>query len=109
ALGFDPDGDCHKTMWLAPTGKPEFLEVFADLLRVDEYGLPIVRADYFDLPFGGMPSLSAHFFERVALMPRAKEEALAQKHRNLAASVQTRVEAALCEMAMRYRERTGEE
>ncbi len=109
ALGFDADGDWHKTMWLAPTGKPQFLEVFADLLRVDEHGLPVVNTDYFDLPFGGTPSLSAHFFERAALTPRGKDESIAQKHRNFAASAQRRVEEVMCEMAVRHRERTGEE
>jgi carbamoyltransferase len=109
ALGFDADGDWHKTMWLAPTGKPEFLEVFADLLRVDEHGLPVVNTDYVDLPFGGTPSLSSHFFERAELVPRRKDESIAQKHRDLAASAQRRVEGVLCEMARVHRERTGEE
>jgi carbamoyltransferase len=109
ALGFDADGGWHKTMWLAPTGKPQFLDVFADLVRVDEYGLPVVNTDYFDLPFGGTPSLSAHFFERAALAPRGKDESIEQKHRNLAASAQRRVEEVLCEMATCHRERTGEE
>jgi carbamoyltransferase len=108
-LGFDADGDWHKTMWLAPTGKPEFLEVFADLLRVDEDGLPVVNTDYFDLPFGGTPSLSTHFFERATLAPRGKDESITQTHRDLAASAQRRVEEVLCEMARIHRARTGED
>lgn len=109
ALGFDADGDWHKTMWLAPTGKPQFLEIFADLLSVDQNGLPVVNTDYFDLPFGGTPAMSRHFFERAGLEPRDKEETLAQNHRNLAASAQQRVEVVLCEIARVHRERTGEE
>ena len=109
ALGFDADGDWHKTMWLAPTGAPQFMEIFADLLSVDQNGLPVVNTDYFDLPFGGAPSLSRQFFERAALAPRDKEETLAQNHRDLAASAQQRVEVVLCEIARVHRERTGEE
>jgi len=109
ALGFDADGDWHKTMWLAPTGAPQFMEIFADLLSVDQNGLPVVSTEYFDLPFGGAPSLSRQFFEHAALAPRDKEETLAQNHRDLAASAQQRVEVVLCEIARVHRERTGEE
>lgn len=109
ALGFDPDGDWHKTMWLAPTGKPESADLFKDLLCVDANGLPLVNLDFFDPPLRGTPALSDHFFERAGLKPRAKDEPITEKHRNLASSVQARVEDVLCEIAIRHRERTGEE
>src|SRR5262249_27051317 len=64
ALGFDPDGDWHKTMWLAPTGKPEFSDVFNDLVGVDEDGLPAVNLEYFDYSFKARPQLSDRFFQR---------------------------------------------
>lgn len=108
ALGFDADGDWHKTMWLAPTGKVAFGDVFDDLLRVGSDGLPVVNLDYFDPSFGASPALSNHFFERAGLKPRAKDEPIAQNHRNLAASLQARIEDVLCEVASRHRERTGE-
>ena len=109
ALGFDADGDWHKTMWLAPTGNPESEELFKDLLSVDDNGLPVVNLDYFDPPLRGTPSLSDHFFERAGLKPRATDEPITEKHRNLAASVQSRVEDVLCEIAIRHRQRTGEQ
>jgi carbamoyltransferase len=109
ALGFTADGDWHKTMWLAPTGKEEFQEIFGDLLRVGSDGLPVVYLDYFNPSLGGTLTLSDHFFERTGLKQRAKDEPIAQKHRNLAASVQARIEDVLCEMAVRHREQTGEE
>ena len=109
ALGFSADGDWHKTMWLAPTGKEEFQEIFRDLLRVGADGLPVVNLDYFDFSSGGMLVLSDHFYERAGLRRRAKDEPIAQKHRDLAASVQARIEDVLCEMALRYREQTGEQ
>lgn len=108
ALGFGADGDWHKTMWLAPTGKGAFSEIFDDLLRVGSDGLPVVNLDYFDPSFGASPALSNRFFERAGLKPRAKDEPLAQNHRNLAASLQARIEDVLCEVASGHRERTGE-
>ena len=109
ALGFDPDGDWHKTMWLAPTGTPQFADLFADLLSVDQNGLPVVNSEYFDSPLHGVPALSARFFERSGLKPREKDQPITDMHRNLAMSIQTRIEDVLCEIAIRHRERTGEQ
>lgn len=109
ALGFNAEGDWHKTMWLAPTGKPEFAEVFEDLLSVDAGGLPEVILEYFDFSSRGTPALSRRFFERIGFGPRDKDESVKDSHRNLAASVQARVEDILCEIASRHRERTGEQ
>ncbi|MFY9573924.1 MAG: carbamoyltransferase C-terminal domain-containing protein [Blastocatellia bacterium] len=108
-LGLNPDGDWHKTMWLSPTGRPEFDDVFNDLVGVDSEGLPVVNLDYIEQSGGGTPALSDLFFERTGLKPRAKDDPITQKHRNLAASVQARIEDVLCEIALRHRERTGEE
>src|SRR5713226_8197593 len=109
ALGFDAGGDWHKTMWLAPTGEPDFAEVFADLISVDAHGLPVVNLDYFDSSLAATAPLSRHFFERIGFETRTKDAPITAKHRNLAASVQSRIEDVLCEMALRHRERTGEE
>ena len=109
ALGFDAGGDWHKTMWLAPTGEVESADLFKDLLCVDDNGLPVVNLDYFDPPLRGTPALSNRFFELAGLTPRGKEEPISERHRNLAASVQARVEDVLCEIAIRHRERTGAE
>src|SRR5262249_10863230 len=107
ALGFDPDGDWHKTMWLAPTGKPEFSDVFNDLVGVDEDGLPAVNLEYFDYSFKARPQLSDRFFQRVGLSARAKDESITDKHRHLAASLQSRIEDVLVEIASRRRQPTG--
>ena len=109
SLGFSFSGDWHKTMWLAPSGKPQFLDLFSDLLSIDSNGLPKVNLEYFDLPFKGVPALGARFYERVGLKPRAKDEPLTEKHRNVAASLQTAIEDVMCEVAKRHREQTGEE
>jgi carbamoyltransferase len=109
ALGFGYDGDWHKTMWLAPTGEPEFEEMFNDLLAVDSNGLPLVNQDYFEASFRGEMSLSHRFFDALGFGPRAKDEPITRRHRNLAASLQACVERVLCEVGSRFREMTGEE
>ncbi len=109
ALGFSFSGDWHKTMWLAPSGTPQFLDLFEDLLSIDSNGLPKVNLEYFDLPFKGVPALGARFYERFGLKPRAKDEPLTERHRNVAASLQTAIEDVMCEVAERHREQTGEE
>jgi carbamoyltransferase len=109
ALGFDPDGDWHKTMWLSPTGENEFAALFDELIGVDKAGLPVANMNFFDISSRGISSLSDRFFERAGLKPRAKDAPLTQKHRNLAASLQARTEDVLCEIAVRHREQTGEE
>lgn len=108
ALGFGNSGDWHKTMWLAPTGRAEFAEVFEGLLSVDGAGLPAVNLEYFDQTLGA-PVFSDRFFDLVGFRARAKDEPVSGKHRNLAASVQSHIEDVLCEIAARHRERTGEE
>ncbi|HXF40276.1 MAG TPA: carbamoyltransferase C-terminal domain-containing protein, partial [Blastocatellia bacterium] len=107
ALGFNADGDWHKTMWLAPTGTPDFAEVLSDLIRVDDEGLPSVNLEYFSL--AGTPALGDRFFDRIGFQARASDQPITSLHRNLAASVQARIEDVLCEIASRHRERTGEE
>jgi carbamoyltransferase len=109
ALGFNFSGDWHKTMWLAPSGKPQLLDLFDDLLSVDSNGLPKVNLEYFDLPFKGAPAFGARFYEKVGLKPRAKDEPLTEKHCNVAASLQTAVENVMCGVATRHRERAAEE
>ena len=109
ALGFGFDDDWHKTMWLAPTGEPVYVDLLADILGVSASGLPTVNLEYFDASSRGDLSLTDRFFERAGLERREKDTPVNQKHRNLAASLQARVEDVVCEIAARHRERTGEE
>jgi carbamoyltransferase len=109
ALGFGVDDDWHKTMWLAATGEPEFEDTLGDLLTVDSNGLPLVNQDYFEASFRGTMSLSSRFFDELGFGPRRKDEPVARRHRNLAASLQACVERTLCEIASRFREQTGDE
>jgi carbamoyltransferase len=108
ALGFGL-GDEHKTMWLSVTGEAEFAGLFEDLLKVDSNGLPVVSLDCFDNSSVRAPLLAQSFFERANVTPRAKGEPLTRRHRNLAASLQSRLEDVLSEIASRWRAATGEE
>jgi carbamoyltransferase len=107
ALGFDPEDDLHKTMWLSATGKDEYGELFRDLIQLGRNGLLRVNLNYFEASFLGRPSLSEAFFERAGLKPRSKGEPLLEAHRNLAASLQSRVEEVFCQMTSRFRRETG--
>ncbi|HKY05744.1 MAG TPA: carbamoyltransferase C-terminal domain-containing protein, partial [Blastocatellia bacterium] len=108
ALGFGASDSWHKTMWLSPTGDPEFADLFKDLLGVDGRGLPVVNLDYFDPSFRGGPVLSNRFFEAIGTGPRQKDAPLTQTHRNIAAGLQKRVDEVAGEVARLLRERTGE-
>ncbi|MEN3335229.1 MAG: carbamoyltransferase [Blastocatellia bacterium] len=108
ALGFDYEGDWHKPMWLAPTGENQFAELFNDLLAVDSNGLPIINQEFFEIAARGITSLSEKFFTRAGIKPRAKSETLTTTHRNLAASLQARIEDVLCDIAARHRHQSGE-
>jgi carbamoyltransferase len=109
ALGFDDAGDWHKTMWLAPTGENIFADLFNDLLAVDHNGLPMINQEFFEIATRGSTELSEKFFERARIKPRAKNEALTSVHRNLAASLQARIEDVLCDIAVRHRNQSGED
>jgi carbamoyltransferase len=109
ALGFDPAGDEHKTMWLAATGEDEFAAVFGKLLQVDSHGLPRINLDYFDGSFKGGPSLSTRFFKETGLDVRTKQDLAPGAHRNIATSLQNRVSEVLVQMADEHRLRTRED
>ncbi|MEW6130303.1 MAG: carbamoyltransferase C-terminal domain-containing protein [Acidobacteriota bacterium] len=107
ALGFGDE--CHKTKWLATTGKTRYLELFQKVLKVKKSGLPGVNLDYFNITGKGRPAFSDLFYEASKFKPRAKDEPIGQIHRDLAASLQAHLENVLCEIAARHREKTGEE
>jgi len=109
ALGFSYYGDWHKTMWLAPTGQPEFADLFKDIIKLRKKGMPSLNLDYFDISSKNHPTLSDKFFEKAALKSRLKDEPITAKHRNITASLQSRIEDIVCEMAVHFREKTGEE
>jgi carbamoyltransferase len=122
-LGFPKFGDEYKVMGLAAYGEPEQMEAFREIVRFDarsngngfRLGL-----DYFTHHRTGpemswaeadkTPTLGKMFSEEMPkrLGPaRAAEEPLEQRHRNLAASLQARLEEVYLGMLKKLGERTG--
>jgi carbamoyltransferase len=122
-LGFLKFGDEYKVMGLAAYGQPEQLEAFRDIVRFD----PRVNGNGFRLGLDYFlhhrtgpemswaeadktPTLGKMFSDEMAkrLGPvRAPEETLGQRHRNLAAALQTRLEEVYLGMLRKLAARTG--
>src|SRR5437660_1039129 len=122
-LGFLKFGDEYKVMGLAAYGQTEQLELFHDILRVEKGSAGNgfrLGLDYFSHHRTGpemswaeadkTPTLGKLFSEGMEkrLGPaRAADQALEQRHRNLAASLQARLEEVYLGMLKKLAERTG--
>jgi carbamoyltransferase len=122
-LGFLKFGDEYKVMGLAAYGQAEQLEAFQDIVRFDERtngnGFRL-GLEYFTHHRTGpemswaeadkTPTQGLLFSEKMAsrLGPvRTPEEPLEQRHRNLAAALQARLEEVYLGMLKKLAERTG--
>jgi carbamoyltransferase len=122
-LGFLKFGDEYKVMGLAAYGHAEQMNVFRDMVRFDSRsngnGFRL-GLDYFSHHRTGpemswaeadrTPALGKMFSEEMTkrLGPiRAPEEALEERHRNLACSLQARLEEVYLGMLKKLAERTG--
>jgi carbamoyltransferase len=122
-LGFPKFGDEYKVMGLAAYGEPEQIEAFREIVRFDAHsngnGFRL-GLDYFTHHRTGpemswaeadkTPTLGKMFSEELPkrLGPaRTAEEPLEQRHRNLAASLQARLEEVYLGMLKKLGERTG--
>ena len=122
-LGFLKFGDEYKVMGLAAYGQPEQLGAFRDIVRFDSRSNSNgfrLGLDYFSHHRSGpemswaeadkTPALGKMFSDEMAkcLGPvRAPEEALEERHRNLACSLQARLEEVYLGMLKKLAERTG--
>ena len=122
-LGFRKFGDEYKVMGLAAYGQPEQLDLFRDILRFENgsegNGFKL-GLDYFSHHRTGpemswaegdkTPTLGKLFsdgMERRLGSARAADQALEQRHRNLAASLQARLEEVYLALLRKFGERTG--
>lgn len=122
-LGFLKFGDEYKVMGLAAYGQPEQLERFHDILRFENgsggNGFKL-GLDYFShhrtgpemswAEAGKTPTLGKLFSEQMEKRlgsARAAEGTLLERHRNLAASLQARLEEVYLGMLRKLGERTG--
>jgi carbamoyltransferase len=122
-LGFLKFGDEYKVMGLAAYGEPERLEAFRDIVRFDANGTGNgfrLGLDYFVHHRSGpemswaeadkTPTLGKLFSPEMARRlgaARAPEEPLEQRHRNLAASLQARLEEVYLGMLRKLAKSTG--
>ena len=122
-LGFLKFGDEYKVMGLAAYGQPEQLKLFRDIVRFENgsgsNGFKL-GLNYFSHHRTGpemswaeadrTPTLGKLFSERMErrLGPaRSADQALEQRHRNLAASLQVRLEEVYLGMLKKLADRTG--
>jgi carbamoyltransferase len=102
-LGFSHYGDEGKVMGLAPYGKPSFMEEFRDMIRTDEDGRFRLNLAYFrhhaegvDMTWDdGSPIIGRIFSDEYINRfgaPRAEGSSLTDRDRDIAASLQARLE-----------------
>ena len=102
-LGFPHYGDEGKVMGLAPYGEPRYMEAFRDILRAEEGGRFRLNLDYFrhhaegvEMAWDdGSPVIGQIYSDRYAQTfgpPRAPGAPLTGRERDIAASLQLRLE-----------------
>ncbi len=117
-LGFPHYGDEGKVMGLAPHGTPRFIEQFRDLIRTEDDGKFSLNLDYFrhhaegvEMTWDdGSPRIGRIFSDEYAHAfgsPRKEGEPLTARDRDLAASLQLRLEEVAFHTLNHLHERTG--
>jgi carbamoyltransferase len=104
-LGFPHYGDEYKVMGLAPYGEPKYLTQMREIVKLESDGGFKLNLDYFrhhreKIEYeweNGSPSVGHLFSEKLAELlgpARTSDQALEQKHKDLARSVQAMYEEA---------------
>ena len=117
-LGFPHYGDEGKIMGLAPYGKPRFIEEFRDIIRTEEYGQFRLNLDYFrhhaegvEMSWDqGSPVIGRIFsdeYENLFGPPRTAGSALTAREKDIAASLQLRLEEVGFHVLNHLHEATG--
>ena len=117
-LGFPHYGDEGKVMGLAPYGQPRFIEQFREIVRTEENGQFRLNLDYFrhhaegvEMTWdSGSPVIGRIFSDRFADAfgpPRAPGSPLNDRERDIAASLQLRLEEVAFHVLNRLHEQTG--
>lgn len=117
-IGFPHYGDEGKVMGLAPYGEPRFMAEFRDIIRTDEGGRFRLNLDYFrhhaegvDMSWDeGSPVIGRIYSDEFAkLFGPAREQgaALTDRERDIAASLQLRLEEVGFHILNHLHEKTG--
>lgn len=117
-LGFPHYGDEYKVMGMAPYGEAKYVDKLERIIHLTNDGLFRLNLDYFRKGTEGVisygedhipvvqPMYSNKMIEHFGL-PRKKEEALSQYHKDLAASVQKITELTIFHILESLQKRTG--
>ncbi|HEU5459775.1 MAG TPA: carbamoyltransferase C-terminal domain-containing protein [Pyrinomonadaceae bacterium] len=117
-LGFPHYGDEGKVMGLAPYGRPRFIDEFREIIRTEENGQFRLNLDYFrhhsegvEMTWDhGSPVIGRIFSDEFARLfgpPRAPGAALTDRERDIAASLQLRLEEVGFHVLNHLHEQTG--
>ena len=117
-LGFPHYGDEGKTMGLAPYGQPRFIEQFREIVRSEANGQFRLNLDYFrhtaegvDMSWdSGSPTIGRIFSDAYAATfgkPRDPQSPLTDRDRDLAASLQLRLEEVAFHVLKHLHDETG--
>jgi carbamoyltransferase len=117
-IGFPYYGDEGKVMGLAPYGEPRYMEEFRDLIRTEEGGRFRLNLDYFrhhaegvEMTWDdGSPVIGRIFSDEYAKLfgpPREPGAALTERERDIAASLQRRLEEVGFHVLNHLHEKTG--
>src|SRR5688572_14427387 len=117
-LGFPHYGDEGKIMGLAPYGRPRFMDEFREIVRTDENGQFRLQLHYFrhhaegvEMTWdSGSPVIGRIFSDKFAEAfgpPRAPGSPLTDRERDIAASLQLRLEEVAFHVLDHLHEKTG--
>jgi carbamoyltransferase len=117
-LGFPHYGDEGKVMGLAPYGRPRYIDEFRELIRTEENGQFRLNLDYFrhhaegvEMTWeAGSPVIGRVYsdsFARLFGSPRVPGAALTDRERDIAASLQHRLEEIAFHVLEHLHRRTG--
>jgi carbamoyltransferase len=117
-LGFPHYGDEGKVMGLAPYGKPRFIEEFREIIQTGGRGMFRLNLDYFrhhaegvDMSWdSGSPVIGRIYSEQFTKAfgpPRAAGTELTDRERDIAASLQLRLEEISLHVLNHLHEQTG--
>lgn len=117
-LGFPHYGDEYKVMGMAPYGEPKYADKVRDVIHLTDDGLFKLNLKYFRKGTAGVITYDENNIPVVASMyspymvekfgsPRSKDEPLAQKHKDLAASVQRVTEEVIFHLLNHLHKKTG--
>ena len=95
-LGYEARADEHKVQWLSASGSPKFVEVFRKVLHSGSAQWPRLDRSYFDADHLTRGGFSRKFYVETGI--EADQALSAALKADLAASLQTAVEEAVCAM-----------